>query len=130
MREAYLDVYIYNSAKQKITKNPIRIPLGRPSSGTYTFIFNFTTDWRPTGAGMSTITSGEDDEEVTGVEGEYLFFRVIPYFIHDETGDKVKSSDSKSHRYYTLEYPLKEIKIDDKDKAKWGEVMPEYDLNN
>lgn len=110
-----LYVAIYNKDKKVIAKRWVKIK--QPKSGTYTYIFQFVTDWKPKNWGNEYVS--QDDE--------VLYYRVLPYWSDAIDGEK-KYIDSNSKKYYEIKYRIDEVKIDTK-SSKWGTVMPEVDLN-
>ena len=107
-----LYVAIYNKDKKVIAKRWVKIK--QPKSGTYTYIFQFVTDWKPV------------INEYVSQEEEVLYYRVLPYWSDAMDGEK-KYIDKNSKKYYEIKYRIDEVKVDS--KSKWGTIMPEIDLN-
>lgn len=110
-----LKVIIYNQNKKRI--KAVDIPIEEPVTGTYTYIFSFVTDWRPA------------QWETAQASSECLYYRVIPYWTDNTIDEREDATDSKSLKYYPIEYRIDEVQINEKDKSKWGTVMPEKELN-
>ena len=107
---AKLYVAIYNSRKHVICKR--WVPIKDIKSGIYTYQFHFVTDWQ------------KPEYPASGTD-EILYYRVLPYW-DDQTMGERKYIDSKSKKYYEIEWRKEQVNISG---SKWGTVMPEIDLN-
>ncbi len=111
MKEWGLKIYIFGpDGKKRLLRR--KLPVNKLRSGTYTFIFNFESDW---GTKQSIDTSKE-----------HLYFRIQPYWSDPRASDLIEAQDAASLKKYPIDWEMEDTKSEEilgKDNgSKWGTV--------